>query len=429
MRLSNFFLPTKKEAPSEAKLSSHILMIRSGMIKMEVSGIYSWLPLGYKVLKKVEEIIVNEHLKNDVNQILMPTIQSADIWKKSNRYESYGKEMLRITDRNNKNLLFGPTNEEMVTVLGKEFIKSYKNLPISLFHIQTKFRDEIRPRFGVMRAREFLMKDAYSFDINKDGGIRTYKMFFELYLDIFKKLGLNILPVKALSGEIGGDLSHEFHLRCDTGESEIVVENKFKKIKIQDLGVKDFLSNFSSTDEYYEKLTKKPKNVYKEKSIELGHIFLFGTKYSESFDFKVNSKEGLKFPFMGSYGIGISRIPAAIIENNNDENGIIWPKEISPFDLIILNLLPEENLSIDFCENLHLELNKKKLDVLYDDRIERTGVKFSDADLIGIPYQVIIGKDFIKNKTIQIKNRKTLKKVELNKDDVVNSILSIIRND
>lgn len=429
MRLSNFFLPTKKEAPSEAKLSSHILMIRSGMIKMEVSGIYSWLPLGYKVLKKVEEIIVNEHLKNDVNQILMPTIQSADIWKKSNRYESYGKEMLRITDRNKKNLLFGPTNEEMVTVLGKEFIKSYKNLPISLFHIQTKFRDEIRPRFGVMRAREFLMKDAYSFDINKDGGIRTYKMFFELYLNIFKKLGLNILPVKALSGEIGGDLSHEFHLRCETGESEIVVENKFKEIKIQDLGVKDFLSNFSSTDEYYEKLTKKPKNVYKEKSIELGHIFLFGTKYSESFDFKVNSKEGLKFPFMGSYGIGISRIPAAIIENNNDENGIIWPKEISPFDLIILNLLPEENLSIDFCENLHLELNKKKLDVLYDDRIERTGVKFSDADLIGIPYQVIIGKDFIKNKTIQIKNRKTLKKVELNKDDVVNSILSIIRND
>ncbi len=429
MRLSNFFLPTKKEAPSEAKLSSHILMIRSGMIKMEVSGIYSWLPLGYKVLKKVEEIIVNEHLKNDVNQILMPTIQSADIWKKSNRYESYGKEMLRITDRNKKNLLFGPTNEEMVTVLGKEFIKSYKNLPISLFHIQTKFRDEIRPRFGVMRAREFLMKDAYSFDINKDGGIRTYKMFFELYLDIFKKLGLNILPVKALSGEIGGDLSHEFHLRCETGESEIVVENKFKEIKIQDLGVKDFLSNFSSTDEYYEKLTKKPKNVYKEKSIELGHIFLFGTKYSESFDFKVNSKEGLKFPFMGSYGIGISRIPAAIIENNNDENGIIWPKEISPFDLMILNLLPEENLSIDFCENLHLELNKKKLDVLYDDRIERTGVKFSDADLIGIPYQVIIGKDFIKNKTIQIKNRKTLKKVELNKDDVVNSILSIIRND
>ena len=187
--------------------------------------------------------------------------------------------------------------------------------------------------------------------------------------------------------------------------------------------------SFSSTDEYYEKLTKKPKNVYKEKSIELGHIFLFGTKYSESFDFKVNSKEGLKFPFMGSYGIGISRIPAAIIENNNDENGIIWPKEISPFDLMILNLLPEENLSIDFCENLHLELNKKKLDVLYDDRIERTGVKFSDADLIGIPYQVIIGKDFIKNKTIQIKNRKTLKKVELNKDDVVNSILSIIRND
>ena len=189
-----------------------------------------------------------------------------------------------------------------------------------------------------MRAREFLMKDAYSFDINKDGGIRTYKMFFELYLDIFKKLGLNILPVKALSGEIGGDLSHEFHLRCETGESEIVVENKFKEIKIQDLGVKDFLSNFSSTDEYYEKLTKKPKNVYKEKSIELGHIFLFGTKYSESFDFKVNSKEGLKFPFMGSYGIGISRIPAAIIENNNDENGIIWPKEISPFDLMILNL-------------------------------------------------------------------------------------------
>ena len=302
MRLSNFFLPTKKEAPSEAKLSSHILMIRSGMIKMEVSGIYSWLPLGYKVLKKVEEIIVNEHLKNDVNQILMPTIQSADIWKKSNRYESYGKEMLRITDRNKKNLLFGPTNEEMVTVLGKEFIKSYKNLPISLFHIQTKFRDEIRPRFGVMRAREFLMKDAYSFDINKDGGIRTYKMFFELYLDIFKKLGLNILPVKALSGEIGGDLSHEFHLRCETGESEIVVENKFKEIKIQDLGVKDFLSNFSSTDEYYEKLTKKPKNVYKEKSIELGHIFLLSSKCKFSQKSIDKFSSGNKFKIIKSNG-------------------------------------------------------------------------------------------------------------------------------
>ena len=428
MRLTNFFLPTKKEIPSEAKLTSDILMIRAGMIKMEISGIYTWLPLGYKILKKIKNIIIEEHEKKNINHILMPTIQSADIWRKSNRYESYGKEMLRINDRNKKDLLYGPTNEEMVTAIGKEFIKSYKNLPLYLFHIQSKFRDEIRPRFGVMRAREFLMKDAYSFDINQQKGIETYKMFFQLYLDIFKKLGINIVPVRALSGEIGGDLSHEFHLKCKTGESEIVLDDFYRK-ENQNLKYDDYKTKYSSTDEYYQELTEKPKNIFFEKSIELGHIFLFGTKYSESFDFKINFQEGFNFPYMGSYGIGITRIPAAVIENSNDENGIIWPKAIAPFDLIILNLMPEEKVSSFFCDNLYFKLNEKKFDVLYDDRNERVGVKFSDADLIGIPYQIIVGKDFSKKKIVEIKNRKTYEKIEVIGDEVINTLNKMINND
>ena len=429
VKLSNFFIPTKKEVPSEAKLISHILMIRSGMIKLEVSGIYTWLPLGYKVLKKIEKIIIQEHDKKSINQILMPTIQSAEIWRKSKRYDDYGKEMLRIKDRNNKDLLYGPTNEEMMTIIGKEFIKSYKNLPLYLYHIQTKFRDEIRPRFGVMRAREFLMKDAYSFDINEEKGKDSYEMFFNLYLNIFTKLGINIVPVKALSGEIGGDLSHEFHLICEAGESEIVLDKSFENIDNLEFSYSFLLNKFSSTDEYFNQIKKKPQDIFKRKSIELGHIFLFGNKYSKSFDFKINSKDGFEFPYMGSYGIGLSRIPAAIIEVNNDENGIIWPREIAPFDIIILNLLTDDEKCFNFCNSLYKECAKKKIDVLFDDRIERVGVKFRDADLIGVPFQIIIGKDFKERRIIQIKNRKTKEKKEVSDNDIVNEILSILNHD
>ena len=338
MKISSFCLPTKKEVPSDAKMISHILMLRSGMVRMEATGIYTWLPLGYRVLKKIKSVIIKEHEKEGISQILMPTIQSAEIWKKSDRYESYGKEMLRINDRNGKELLYGPTNEEMITEIGSNIIKSYKSLPLSFFHIQSKFRDEIRPRFGVMRSREFLMKDAYSFDLSVKNLKLTYKKFYHLYMKIFKLLGLNVLPARALSGEIGGDLSHEFHLFSDSGESKIVISKELETSNLEDR-YDNFNNNFfCSTEEFYNEQNIKNNNLIMKNSIELGHIFSFGDKYTKKFNFLIDTPDGRINPLMGSYGIGVSRIPAAIIENNHDSRGIIWPKEISPFDVIILNL-------------------------------------------------------------------------------------------
>ena len=408
MKYSNFFIPTFRENPSDAKIKSHVLMIKSGMIKQEISGIYSWLPLGFKVLKKIIKIIEDMHESHGINQILMPTIQGSDIWKISDRYESYGKEMLKIVDRNDKELLYGPTNEEMITAIGKHFIKSYKNLPRYFFHIQSKFRDEIRPRFGVMRAREFLMKDAYSFDKDEKAGELTYESFFKLYLSIFDKLGLKIIPVRAPSGEIGGNLSHEFHLLLDTGESKIFVDETLLKKDFCDLKISEIKSINCFTDELYESLNIS-QSLMQLKSTELGHIFLFGTKYSKSFDFKIDYENDKIFPYMGSYGIGISRIPAAIIEASNDDNGIIWPKEVSPFDIILLNLTSNNEITASFCEQLYAELKTNNYDVLFDDRSERPGIKFSDADLIGIPIQIIVGKNFVDKKEIGVKTRRNLK--------------------
>ncbi len=418
MKYSNFFIPTFRENPSEAKLKSHALMLKSGMIKQEISGIYSWLPLGFKVLKKIIKIIEDMHDSYGINQILMPTIQGSDIWKKSDRYDTYGKEMLRINDRNNKELLYGPTNEEMITTIGKHFIKSYKYLPRYFFHIQSKFRDEIRPRFGVMRAREFLMKDAYSFDKDEKSGELTYENFFRLYLSIFEKLGLNIIPVRAPSGEIGGSLSHEFHLLLETGESKIFVEEMFLKSNFYNLKISEIKSMNSFTDELYESLNVD-KSLNQLKSSELGHIFLFGTKYSKSFDFKIDHKDTKIYPFMGSYGIGISRIPAAIIESSNDNNGIVWPKEVSPFDIILINLITDNQNTNIFCEKLYDNLKENNYEVLLDDRSERPGIKFSDADLIGIPIQIIVGKNFIDNKEISIKTRKDLKESSISSDNII----------
>ena len=429
MKLSKFFIPTKKESPSEAKIKSHILMIRSGMIKMESSGIYTWLPLGFKVLEKIKKIIEREHELCDVNQFLMPTIQSSEIWKTSSRYDSYGKEMLRITDRHNKDLLYGPTNEEMVTSIGSDLIKSYKALPLYLYHIQTKFRDEIRPRFGVMRAREFIMKDAYSFDIDKAKALITYEMFFNLYISIFEKMGLDIIPVRALSGEIGGDISHEFHILCDSGESNICFDEQVKEANLKEKNFNFYKKNYSSTDDFFDKIEEKPKKLNIKKSIEIGHIFLFGTKYSQSFNFKINSSSGSITPYMGSYGIGLSRIPAAVIELNNDEKGIVWPKEIAPFSLIILNLKPDDNVCLEFCEKLYLSLKEKQIDILLDDRSERIGIKFSEADLIGIPLQVIVGNEYKENKNIQIKVRKNNEEVIANETKILDVILLKLKND
>ena len=420
MKYSNFFISTFRENPSDAKLKSHTLMLKSGMIKQEISGIYSWLPLGYKVLKKIIKIIEDVHDSHGINQILMPTIQGSDIWKLSDRYNTYGKEMLRIIDRNNKELLYGPTNEEMITAIGKYFIKSHKNLPSYFFQIQSKFRDEIRPRFGVMRAREFLMKDAYSFDIDKKSGELTYENFFKLYLSIFDKLGLKIIPVRAPSGEIGGSLSHEFHLLLETGESKIFVDDIFLKSNFYNFNISEIKLMNSFTDELYES-SNIGKSLKQLKSSELGHIFLFGSKYSKSFDFKIDYENGKIYPFMGSYGIGISRIPAAIIESSNDNNGIIWPKEVAPFDIILINLTSDNQDTHDFCENLYVNL-KKNYEVLLDDRSERPGIKFSDADLIGIPIQIIVGKNFIDNKVVSIKTRKDLKETSVSSDNVIDFI-------
>ena len=428
MKFSNFFIPTFKENPSDAKIKSHILMIKSGMIRQETSGIYSRLPLGFKVLKKVTNIIEEQHKINGINQILMPTVQSADIWKISDRYETYGKEMLRIQDRNKKELLYGPTNEEMMTSIGKGLIKSYKNLPLYFYHIQTKFRDEIRPRFGVMRAREFIMKDAYSFDKNEANGEKTYENFYKLYLRIFKKLGLPIFPVRAPSGEIGGNLSHEFHLIVSSGESEIYIDKSLFDQDINGFNIPEIKSINSFTDDLFNK-DMETKNLKKFKSIELGHIFLFGDKYSKSFNFTINSNKDKVYPYMGSYGIGISRIPAAIIEYSNDNRGIIWPKEVAPFDVILIDLLTNENEQNHFCNKLYNDLVANKIDVLHDDRIERAGIKFSDADLIGIPIQIIIGKNFTEKNQVSIKLRKEEKEFLIDKENIVKFIKEINEND
>ena len=428
MKFSNFFIPTFKENPSDAKIKSHILMVKSGMIRQETSGIYSWLPLGFKVLKKIMNIIEKEHEIDGINQILMPTIQSADIWKISDRYETYGKEMLRIQERNKKELLYGPTNEEMMTSIGKGLLKSYKNLPLYFYHIQTKFRDEIRPRFGVMRAREFIMKDAYSFDKDEANGEKTYENFYKLYLRIFKKLGIPIFPVKAPSGEIGGNLSHEFHLIVSSGESEIHVDQSLFKKEINNFNISEIKSINSFTDDLFNKDTEI-KNLKKFKSIELGHIFLFGDKYSKSFNFTINSNKDKVYPFMGSYGIGISRIPAAIIEHSNDNKGIVWPKEVAPFDVILIDLLSSEHEINNFCSKLYNDLTMNKIDVLHDDRIERAGIKFSDADLIGIPIQIIVGKNFREKNQVNIKLRKDEKEFLIAKENIIKFIKEIIEND
>ncbi len=425
MKFSNFFIPTLKESPSDVKMRSHDLMIRSGMIRQETSGIYSWLPLGFRVLKKIINKIELFHDNNQVNQILMPTIQSSEIWKTSERYDSYGKEMLRITDRNNKDLLYGPTNEEMITAIGKQYIKSYKNLPRKFYHIQSKFRDEIRPRFGVMRAREFIMKDAYSFDIDESSGENTYHEFFNLYLRIFKDLNIPVVPVRAPTGEIGGNLSHEFHLIVDSGESEIFIRNDILKRKYEKLSLNELLNLESYTDDYFKQINEK-KDFNSFRSIELGHIFLFGRKYSDSFGFEVDSEKGKFKPYMGSYGIGVSRIPAAVIEYSNDSKGIIWPQNLSPFSIHLINLLYDDIECLEFCEKLYDQLTKNRIDVIFDDRSERAGKKFSDADLIGVPIQIVCGNTFKKNRKVSFVHRVKKKEINIESENILSFLIKEI---
>ena len=422
MRLTNYFLPVLKESPSDAEIVSHQLMMRAGMISQSSSGIYSWLPLGLRVLKKIENIVREEQDAAGVNEILMPTIQPADLWKESGRYEDYGKEMLRINDRQDREMLYGPTNEEQITDIFRRSIKSYKELPQLLYHIQWKFRDELRPRFGVMRGREFLMKDAYSFDLDKQQSEISYNKFFVCYLKTFQRLELKAIPMAAETGPIGGDLSHEFIIISKTGESDIYFDSKlleqenelFNINYSEDLSglVNSYKTLYAVSDDKFnqEDFDKNVsnENQTKSKGIEVGHIFSFGTKYSEAMKANVLNKDGKQATvFMGSYGIGISRLVGAIIESSNDEKGIIWPKSVSPYDIGIINLKQKDDDITTISDDVYEKLMSAGFDVLYDDKDDNPGVKFSRMDLIGLPYQVIIGNKSKSDSILEVKNRKT----------------------
>ena len=437
MLWSNYFIPTQKENPSDAKIPSHQLMIRSGMIKQESAGIYSWLPLGLKVLKNIENIIREEQVRAGAIEILMPTLQSSDLWNESGRYDGYGEEMLRVTDRHSRVLIYGPTNEEQVTEIFRKYIKSYKNLPLNLFHIQWKFRDEIRPRFGVMRGREFLMKDSYSFDLNEDSAKVSYNKMFVAYLKTFQRLGLKAIPVSAESGPIGGNLSHEFSIIAPTGESEIFCDKNLLDIDINKKDyttaeeisevVEEYLGFYSATDEKHDSKKfnsmVKTENQISGRGIEVGHIFSFGEKYSKPMKASIVNMDGKNsYVYMGSYGIGVSRLVATIIECFNDESGIIWPISVAPFKVNIINLKNSDQECYQKSLEIHDLFEKKGIEVIFDDRNESAGKKFSDSDLIGIPFQLIIGPRELKNGNVELKTRKTNEKEIISFDSAVDKI-------
>ena len=406
MFLSKLFLPLTKDLPADAKIKSHQLMLRTGMIKQSSAGIYSWLPLGFKVMKKIEAIVRQEQNNIGAQEMLMPTIQSADIWKESGRYSDYGEEMLRIKDRQGREMLYGPTNEELITEIFRSSIKSYKSLPQLLYHIQWKFRDEVRPRFGIMRCREFYMKDAYSFDVDDKQAEESYNKMFYSYLKTFNKLGVKAIPMAADTGPIGGDLSHEFIILAETGESNVYADKDIFDINLDkysftvpslDKMRNDFTSYYAATDDKYneEDFNKKVKkeNQIKTKGIEVGHIFYFGDKYSKPLNCVVDHQEGKKISVkMGSYGIGVSRLVGAIIESKYIDNVMKWPKSVSPFDVVIIPSINKNNQdSLDKALKLYKELKKDSIDVLIDDVDENMSSKFKKHDLIGIPFQIIIG--------------------------------------
>ena len=413
MYLSKLFIPITKDLPTEAKIKSHQLMLRAGMIKQSSAGIYSWLPLGFKVMKKIEQIVREEQNIIGAQEMLMPTIQSSELWKESGRYEDYGEEMLRIKDRQGREMLYGPTNEELITDIFRSSIKSYKSLPQMLYHIQWKFRDEIRPRFGVMRCREFYMKDAYSFDLSDDDAKKSYNKMFYSYIRTFNRLGLKAIPMAAETGPIGGDLSHEFIILADTGESQIYADKKIFEVDLDKYDFsdnslqkmrEDFSSIYAATDEKYKEkdfnAKVKKENQIKTKGIEVGHIFYFSDKYSKPLNCLIDAQDGKKIAVkMGSYGIGISRLVGATIEANFNNDIMKWPKSISPFDVVIIPSISKNNKeNLQKAEKIYKELKKQNIDVLLDDVDENMSNKFKKHDLIGIPYQIIIGSKSEKDK-------------------------------
>ena len=423
MRLSRYFLPILREMPKEAEIVSHRLMLRAGLIRQQAAGSYSWLPLGLRVLNKINAIIREEQNRAGAIEVLMPTIQSAELWRDSGRYEAYGKEMLRIKDRHEREMLYGPTNEEMITEIFRAYVRSYKDLPLNLYHIQWKFRDEVRPRFGVMRSREFLMKDAYSFDLDQAGARHSYNRMFVAYLRAFARLGLKAIPMRADTGPIGGDLSHEFIILASTGESEVFchrdyldfapppADTDFDDVAGLQAIVDRWTSLYAATSEKHDEaafVAIPDAEKVSARGIEVGHIFYFGTKYSEPMGAKVMGPDGQEhIVHMGSYGIGPSRLVAAIIEASHDDNGIVWPEPVAPFDIALLNLKAGDSGTDEACGRLLGALEGAGREVLYDDRDERPGAKFATADLIGMPWQIVIGPKGLADGTAELKRRAT----------------------
>jgi prolyl-tRNA synthetase len=421
MRLSRFFMPTLRETPKEAEIVSHRLMLRAGMMRQEAAGIYAFLPLGFRVLQKVSDIVRQEQNRSGAIEMLMPTIQSADLWRESGRYDDYGKEMLRIKDRHERDVLYGPTNEEMITDIFRAYVRSYKDVPLNLYHIQWKFRDEVRPRFGLMRGREFLMKDAYSFDLDQDGARHSYNKMFVAYLRTFARLGLKSIPMVADTGPIGGNLSHEFIILAETGESEVFCHKDYLDFPVPDAGVNfddiaglqgivdKWTSLYAATSEKHDPAAfgaLPAEAKVSARGIEVGHIFYFGTKYSEPMKAVVQGPDGVERPVhMGSYGIGPSRLVAAIIEASHDEAGIKWPEAVAPFRVAILNLKQGDGATDGASEKLYGALSQKGVDTLYHDLDQRPGAKFATTDLIGIPWQIIVGPKGLAAGQVEVKCR------------------------
>ncbi len=439
MRLSKFFLPVSKDAPSHAEIASHKLMLRAGMIRQHGAGVYSWLPLGFLVLKKIEQIVREEMNRAGAVEMLMPTLQPADLWRESGRYDAYGAEMLRITDRHERDMLYGPTNEEMITDIFRAYVKSYKALPLNLYHQQWKFRDEVRPRFGIMRGREFYMKDAYSFDVNEAAARVSYQRMFAAYLNTFDRLGVTAIPMQADPGPIGGDLSHEFLILATSGESAVFCDKAVLNVPPPGQGfdfddeaalaaeVNKRTKYYAATDEKHDEAAYNAipeANRIKARGIEVGHIFYFGTKYSESMKALVQTSEGeLTEIHGGSYGIGVSRLVGAIIESSHDDNGIIWPDSVAPFHVGIVSMKPDDADCAAVADDAYAKLIAAGKDVLYDETSDRAGPKFGRMELIGLPWQITIGPRGVKEGKVELKRRASGDKQDLTLDEAIARIM------
>ncbi|WP_333683793.1 proline--tRNA ligase [Pontibaca methylaminivorans] len=441
MRLTRYFLPVLKETPSEAQIVSHRLMLRAGMIKQAAAGIYSWLPLGYKVLRNIERIVHEEQIRAGHIPMLMPTLQSAELWRESGRYDDYGEEMLRITDRHGRDMLYGPTNEELITDIFRSHVGSYRDLPLTLYQIQWKFRDEIRPRFGVMRGREFLMKDGYNFDLTRDDALHAYNRHMVSYLRTYERMGLRAIPMRADSGPIGGENTHEFLVLAETGESEVFYDAAILNLTLGERSVDydsreecseivhEWTSPYARTDETHDAaLFERIPEVRRRQSraIEVGQIFYFGTKYSEPMGAVVQGPDGQQVPVhMGSHGIGVSRLLGAIIEASHDDNGIIWPEGVTPFHCGIVNLRQGDAEADAACERIYAALVAAGLDPLYDDRGERAGGKFATMDLIGLPWRITVGPRGLKNGVVELTSRRSGESEELPPEEAVRRVVEI----